>query len=136
MTAILDRVTPEITRDANGNWPSMRIVPMDEVLRAESCDALSHQGDVEDVLQGKVHDLGYPALVESIRTWGLAKGYEPSYACGYVSEGHHRIAALRELGAQWCPVNDGYDPFESWVAPDGSKPGACAHGCNNCSRVL
>jgi hypothetical protein len=112
----------------------MRIVPIEEVLASESIDQYSYEDaeNTADVLVYKMEDEGFPELLESIRTHGLAKGFEPCYR-GYMGEGHHRLAALYTLGAKWCPVNDGYDPQRAWVAPDGTKPGECAH-CPGCDR--
>jgi len=114
-------------------YPSMRIVPMWRVLEGESVDSPSYSDDGDDgytvaeILEFKREDGGYEGLRQSIETHGLAQGYEPVFDGVTVREGHHRIAALVDLGAKWCPVNDGRDPSTPWKAPDGTMPGMCAH---------
>jgi hypothetical protein len=120
--------------------PHHRIAPLAEVLDGVSCDAPSYNTtDVRRILEFKRNDLGYPDLLESVREYGLGHECAPAlqyynYAdepYWYISEGHHRLAALVDLGAQWIA----YQPWDTqqgeFQAPDGSLPGACAH-CPDC----
>lgn len=114
---------------------AMRIVPMDEVLAGESVDSFAYLRclDVEDVLEHKILDDGFQDLYESVEKHGLAAGFEPTWDGTTIREGHHRLAVLWKMGAQWAPVQDTLSRGEYFVAPDGSTPGKCAHciGCDS-----
>lgn len=89
-------------------WPHLHIIPMDEILEFESCDAGAYGGyQVKDCLEGKSEDeFQMTPLLNLILSEGFRHGYAPATELpdsNYVRDGHHRITALYKLGAKWCP---------------------------------
>lgn len=112
-----------------------RIVPMSKVLSSDSVDS-SYYGArcAGDVVKHKRLDDGYTDLLNSIKEHGFDPQFAPAWdTWDGVREGHHRIAALIDLGAKWCPVQRDTKRGKYFELPDGTRPAACAHhGSNGC----
>jgi hypothetical protein len=102
---------PDTLTDPNPG-PHLRIMPMSEVLDMKSGDYYKRLGDVIT----RKHDYMYRALVRIIRDKGFQPGFgvviEDEYGEPTLVNGHHRVAALQELGAQWVPVSQ--DDDDGW----------------------
>jgi hypothetical protein len=113
MTAVLER--PRMVCDAT----RMSVLPIEEVLRYQSIDNVYVDcrcgrydmwcecvecGPVHEILDSKRGDVGYEALVNSIRTRGMFKGIRIHPTLNRVTDGHHRIAACVDLGFKFIPV--------------------------------
>lgn len=86
-------------------YPHLHIIPMSEVLDFDSSD--SWDGcTVADVLDEKRSDSSMcDALRELIERDGFQAGFAIAVSYpAYVSDGHHRLAVLYDMGANWCPV--------------------------------
>ena len=111
------------------------IVPMEDVLAGDTVDSFYYDNvsSAKDVIPKKRLDPGYGELLDSIRTHGFDPRFAPAWnKWSGIREGHHRIAALIDLGAKWCPVQQDRKRGEYFELPDGTRPGACAHHSDGC----
>lgn len=94
--------------DCDVEWPHLHIMPLEEVLDYESCDAPYYGGKYgRDCLNGKRRD---EAHIYALRTLIERDGFRQGYGVAvfhdtkWIHDGHHRLTVMHDLGAYWCPV--------------------------------
>jgi hypothetical protein len=95
--------------DCLNPYPHLHIIPMDQILKFESCDRILTFDEqcVLDVIQRKRNDRH---LIDTLRDLIESEGYRMGYGVAIaddedlIHDGHHRLTVMYDLGAQWCPV--------------------------------
>lgn len=98
-----------LCEDCDNDWPHLHILPMEEVLDYDSCDAfgMGENAKARSVLDYKRRDeIQIECLREIIERDGFKEGYGIAIRFGerWVHDGHHRLTVLYDMGAKWCPV--------------------------------
>lgn len=97
-------------QDCEVEYPHLHILPMEAVLKFESCDAWRKESMIDVIDRKRGDDRQTLSLRELICQQGFKPGYgigvDDLYACtfNYVHDGHHRLTVMYDLGAKWCPV--------------------------------
>jgi hypothetical protein len=91
-------------------WPHLHILPLEDVLDFESCDAYRLGGRYgRDCLDDKRKDA---AQIYALRTLIEREGFKAGFGvavyeeAGWIHDGHHRLTVMHDIGAYWCPVQE------------------------------